>query len=163
MTLDTPALIEEVSHLLVDSVSDVFSTLFDLSAQAAEVEDFRRNGDAIVAGCVGFVGEANGVVYLFVRAGFARRLASQMLGMTEAEVDSDDLVNDVIGELSNMVVGGVKSHLCDEGASCTLTIPSVVRGFSLSAEAVNQVERKLIHFRCGNDQLLLEVQVKTKA
>ena len=62
-----------------------------------------------------------------------------------------------MGELSNMVVGYVKSRLCDSGLPCTLTIPSVVRGQQLSVEGSAQVTRRAIGFRNCKYHLLAEV------
>ena len=83
-----------------------------------------------------------------------------MLGITEAEVDSGEMVTDAIGELSNMVVGYVKSRLCNSGLPCVLTIPSVVRGQQLSIEGSAQCTRKMIGFRNCTHHLLAEVMLK---
>ena len=69
----------------------------------------------MVAGSVGFIGEANGVVYVYSKATFARTLASRMLRMAEAELEANEMVDDVIGELTNMIVGSIKSRLCEAG------------------------------------------------
>jgi len=83
-----------------------------------------------------------------------------MLGIEDAEVDPGEMVNDAVGELSNMVAGYVKSRLCDAGSQCTLTIPSVVRGQQLSVELSSNVTRRVIGFRNGENQLVAEVMVK---
>src|SRR3954470_21421832 len=57
-----------------------------------------------VIGNVGFAGDANGIVYLCFTDAFARRAASQILGMTPAEIEmhGNEVVKDVIGEITNM-------------------------------------------------------------
>jgi len=57
-------------------------------------------------------------------------------------------------------VGYVKSHLCDNGLRCTLTIPSVVRGQQLSVEGSTQVTSRVIGFRNCQYHLLAEVMLK---
>lgn len=160
--MNTPTnLIDDIRDLLNNSVRDVLATMFSLEAQSAPAADVRVGDEPLVAGSVGFIGDVNGVVYIMVPEGFARSLACQMLGLSEAELDGDEMVNDVIGELSNMVVGGVKSQLCDRGLSCVLTIPSVVRGQSLSAEPVKSIERRRLGFHCGAGHAIVELQFKT--
>jgi chemotaxis protein CheX len=70
------------------------------------------------------------------------------------------MVNDAIGELSNMVAGYVKSRLCDAGLPCVLTIPSVVRGQGLRVEGSSHIPRRAFGFRTGVHQLVAEVLVK---
>ena len=150
--------IDEVHDLLRGSVPEVFGTMLSMNAEPGEPADFvSTDGETMVAASVGFVGEANGVVYLHLTASFARVLAGRMLGMEEEEFDGDEMVNDVIGELSNMVVGAVKSRLCDEGSACALTIPSFVRGAKLRVGATGGPERRLLGFRCGEGGIVVEL------
>jgi chemotaxis protein CheX len=113
-----------------------------------------------VVSSVGFIGEITGAIYLYTRASFARLLTSRMLGISEADVDSGEMVNDALGELSNMVVGTVKSRLCDRGLSCTLTIPSIVRGQQLSVEKPAQVQTRVAGFTHGEHHFLAEIFLK---
>jgi chemotaxis protein CheX len=63
--------------------------------------------------------------------------------MASDEIDSDEEVYDVIGELSNMIGGDLKSRLCDAGFTCELSIPSITSGkdFSIASKgwAINEV------------------------
>jgi len=160
MNTTTPLLIDQVRELLTLSVPEVFSTMFTLEARPSEPEDLRVTGETLVAATVGFVGDVNGVVYLHVTAPFARILAGRMLGMTEDEFDGDEMIDDAIGELSNMVVGAVKSRLCDDGLACVLTIPLIVRGQNFSVGATGCLDRRLLSFRCGHGDVMLELQMK---
>lgn len=150
--------IDEVYDLLRGSVPEVFGTMLSMNAEPGEPVEFVSNtGEAMVAASVGFVGETTGIVYLHLTAPFARALAGRMLGMEEEEFDGDEMVNDVIGELSNMVVGAVKSRLCDEGLTCALTIPSFVRGTGVSVGATGGPDRRLLGFRCGDGGVVVEL------
>ncbi len=160
MTATAPNLTDEVRDLLNGSATDVFATMFSLAAQPVPPKDLRAENEPIVAGSVGFIGDVNGVVYIIVQASFARTLACGMLGLSEADLDGDEMVNDVMGELSNMVVSAVKSQLCDRGLSCVLTIPSVVRGQCLSVEPAKAVDRRRLDFQCGAGHVVVDLQLK---
>lgn len=157
MTLTSPHLINEVGDLLKNSVSDVFSTTLNMKTESVDLCDIRESDDTLVAGSVGFTGAVSGVVYIYVKAPFARTLTSRMLGMPEAECGEDEMVNDVIGELGNMIVGSTKSLLCDSGAPCVLTILSVIRGQNLSARPVGASESLLLSLTSENEPVLLEL------
>lgn len=160
MNTTTSSLIDEIKDLLQRSVSDVIDTMFGMTAVPGEVQDFRGCNETLVAGSVGFIGDVNGMVYIYVRASFARVLASRMLGLTEADIDGDEMVNDVIGELSNMIVGSVKSRLCDSGAPCVLTIPSIVRGQNLRLEPAGPSDSRVFTMLCDTEAMFVEVIMK---
>ena len=114
-----------------------------------------------VSGSVGFVGEAvTGSVYLHVPALFAARITGAMLGLPPEEAPADADVNDVMGEVTNMLAGGLKSWLCDAGAVCILSTPAIIRGSSfhiLASEGVSQIE---FNFASGGHQGRLEAHLK---
>ena len=87
--------------------------------------------------------------------------ASIMVGLSSDELD-DDMVNDVIAELSNMVVGFVKSQLCDAGLTCVLTVPSVVRGDHMKVQKVSQSEKRSTLMSCGSHILSFEIVLKSE-
>ena len=161
MKTTTPYPIDEIRELLKNSVSEVFRTMFNITARPAALRDIRESNEVLVAGIVGFVGDMNGVVYVYAKASFARALAGRMLGLAEAELDGDEMVNDVMGELSNMIVGPVKSRLCDSGALCELTIPSIVRGQKLRVEPDSSSECRLLSMNCDTELILIELLMKT--
>src|SRR3954467_9915202 len=125
MTMTT-TLADEIEELTKEAVQRVFQTMLSMEIST---DEWPPDGIPVeMISAVGFIGRATGSVYLCADAALARTIASQMLGLSESEIESDEMVNDVMGEVSNMIVGQVKSHLCDHGHSCTLTIPSIVRG-----------------------------------
>lgn len=158
MTTPSP-LADEVCDLLSSSVADVLVTAFDLGPIPTEPAA-PAAGEIFVTAAVGFTGEAHGMVYVHVPAAFAQMLTRRMLGLAGIEGESDDIVNDVVGEFGNMVVGAVKSRLCDAGHPCVLTIPTIVRGTRFQAEATARAERRELFFRCGSDLVAVELLMK---
>lgn len=117
------------------AVLEVFDTM--LSMELTDLEDSRditENGSRIV-GTVSLAGDVLGNVNLHVGEAFARCLTAGMLGMALEEVDSEEEIHDVIGELSNMIGGNLKSKLCDAGLPCDLSIPSITSGRDFHIES----------------------------
>ena len=73
-----------------------------------------------ILGRVAFTGKATGRVCLRIPPEIARLAAANILGATVEEMGNDTEVDDVIDELTNMVVGNFKSNLCDAGPDCKL-------------------------------------------
>jgi chemotaxis protein CheX len=153
-------MIEDLEQLIGLSVREVFGTMLDLSVQPEALGTVVTNGEPHIASSVGFIGRLTGVVYLYCTTSFARRVTSGFLGLTETEIEGEEMVNDAMGELGNMVVGHLKSRLSDRGIPCSLTIPSIVRGKHFSIEPVSSTERHIFSFRCGTNQLIVEVLIK---
>lgn len=153
-------MIEDIEQLIKSAVTEVYGTMLRLPVAPEATGTPITNGEPHVASSVGFIGRLSGVVFLYSTFGFARRMTGSLLGLEEAEVEGDEMVNDAMGELANMVVGHIKSRLSDRGMPCVLTIPSIVRGHHLTIEPVSTTERRVFSFRSGPNQLVVEVLIK---
>jgi chemotaxis protein CheX len=153
-------MVNELADLLKSAVPEVFTTMLSMEAEYQSADIPLPEFNAQVAGAVGFTGKLDGVVYVFSTPAFAQFLTGRLLGLSEAEVDGDEMVNDAVGELTNMVVGHMKSRMCDRGAACVITIPSVVRGSHFSITAVSPTDSRVLHFKCTNGHLLVQVMIK---
>jgi chemotaxis protein CheX len=152
--------LDQIEQLTREAVREVFQSMLSMEVTPEPPVPLPPDPQGEIVGSVGFIGRTSGVIHLSGGVTFAKVITSRMLGIAEHEVDGSEMVNDAIGELSNMVVGYVKSRLCDRGWSCTLTIPSIVRGQRLSIESSAQITRKLLSFRSGEHRLLAELLVK---
>jgi len=149
-----------VREFLVRHLADVFATMLSLPAVPL---DPTPPGDKIerVTGSVGFVGETvTGSVYLHLPAPFAAQVTATMLGMAAEETPGDADVNDVAGEVTNMLAGGLKSWLCDAGAGCALTTPAIIRGNSFNILPSEGVARISFGFASGDHRGAVEVHIK---
>ncbi len=155
------------------SVQDVFRTMLGRTATlvhgtgaaASTGQPWKHpvelNGQQVV-GTVGFIGDVSGLIYLYLSADFAKIVASHMLGMNDAEINAagDEVVNDAVGELTNMTVGGFKNQLCDQGFPCRLTIPSILRGSNFSIEPVSGASRRTYCFDVQGHHLVTDLLMK---
>jgi chemotaxis protein CheX len=115
-----------------------------------------------VVGTVGFIGDVNGLIYFYLPVAFARLCTGHLLGMSEAELvaSGDEVINDAIGELTNMSVGSFKNGLCDAGYPCKLTIPSILRGSNFCVEPISSAERYIYRFKCGDHRVVTDILLK---
>jgi chemotaxis protein CheX len=152
--------LEQIDQLTREAVREVFQSMLSMEVNPEAPTPLPPDPAGQIIGSVGFIGEATGIIYLSADMTFARVITGRLLTLSEAEVDPGEMVTDAIGELSNMVVGYVKSRLCNNGLLCTLTIPSVVRGQQMSVEGASQTMRRVIGFRNCKHHLLAEVLLK---
>jgi len=154
-TIQIPSICEFMSRHLVD----VFETMLSMKAVLephASVPPFAER----VTGCVAFAGDhINGAVYLHLGTPFANQVAAAMLGLGVEDLGEAE-VNDVVGEATNMLTGGLKSWLCDSGAECAVSTPAIIRGTSFVIEPVPDVQREWLIFDCNQNRIVVEIHVK---
>jgi chemotaxis protein CheX len=76
---------------------------------------------------VGFSGAMRGSCQVRISSRAAQAIASAMLGGTPID-ESDDSVNDALGELCNMLAGGWKNCIPGLSSECALSPPTVISG-----------------------------------
>jgi chemotaxis protein CheX len=173
-----PAAEQITDSLIRDNIAraiiDVFKTMLGREPKLVPVEGtdlehvwpahspLAGNPRPHVVGTVGFIGDANGLIYLYLDLGFARHCTCQLLGMSESELNDagDEVMNDAIGELTNMTVGSFKNGLCDAGYPCKLTIPSILHGSNFTIEPISSVTRHIYNFDCGGHRVIADVLMK---
>ncbi|MDP1580194.1 MAG: chemotaxis protein CheX [Candidatus Didemnitutus sp.] len=155
-----------IQETIVRAVQNVSNTLLHCPAQliaplepdipAYSAEPYH------VIGNVGFVGDANGIIYLCMTAEFARFAVGQILGLSPAEVDlhGPDVLQDAIGEMTNITVGGFKNEICDLGYPCRLTLPTIVLGTGLTVASIKGATRHRFSFRCREHHFVADLQLK---
>ena len=116
-----------LEEMLKSAAEAVFPTMLSLKVTFMPSED-ALPGESFVAGTIGFTGSFSAVLYLSTTSGFARKMTCNMLGLPDTMIDSNAMVNDALGELTNMHAGHIKTRLCDKGSPCCMTIPTVIRG-----------------------------------
>jgi len=163
---------EVPTHLLdktvAHSLGEVFGTMLSFScafqggeelsgAQPAMPELGGVPAESVFVGSVGFVGGINGMVYLYLKASFARMASRKMTGLEDGELDAEEIVADVCGELTNMFAGSLKNSLADLGYSATLTIPSVLNGEELFVMTLGAKRHLRQRFLCEGQAVATDV------
>jgi len=165
---------EALKEILEFSVSNVFDTMLELPValtKTVEVtEELQQQGklpvletDQIqVVGTVGFIGSVNGIIYLFLEHDLAIKLTGKFLGMEnwEVEAEGQEMINDGLGEITNMITGNFKNKLCDHGLDCKLTIPSILRGNHFSVETNASVMRRIFFFETLQTTFMADLFLK---
>ena len=160
MTAVSIDLIDEIESYVRRGAGDVFRTMLNMDASAVEDPASVAGDLSMVVGSVGFAGKASGVIFIAVPESLANEAASAMVGLSPSELDPD-MVNDVIAELSNMIVGYVKSQLCDTGHTCVLTVPSVMRGNHMKVQRVSLARNKSSLMICNKHVVTIEIVLKS--
>ena len=79
-----------------------------------------------VTAVVGFAGSISGTVSVQFKSGLAMKVTSNMLQFPVTTLNED--VSDAIGEVGNMIAGGIKTELSNRGIHFDIALPTVVMG-----------------------------------
>lgn len=110
------------------SLLNVLKTMAQMELQIGKPQkksDSRARGD--VSGLIGMVGDnIKGSLSITFEEGLALEVMNGMLG--ERPDALNDEVNDMVGEITNMVAGGAKKELAKNGYDIGMATPMVVSG-----------------------------------
>lgn len=152
--------ISQLGEYMSRHVADVFSTLLYLPATLAAKRTVPVS-PARVSSCVGFAGEnIAGVVCVHYSDSFTRCATAAMLGLGPDDPMTQTQINQVIGEVANMLAGGLKAWLGDHGRPCAMTPPTLIRGRAFAFEPLPDVEQTTLVFECAGDQVLVEIRAR---
>ena len=160
---DAPAthsgtLIHQIESALSAALKDIFHTMFRKEASMIPHSDISIAPR--VSSVVGFTGRLSGVLCLHFSNIMACNLAAGLLGMPVAKVD--ETVRDAVGEMSNMLAGGLKKQLSSTDNMFKISIPSVIEGAEYSVHVPADAHQMWLGVSAGDCrfkvQLVLEHQ-----
>lgn len=147
------------SHI-TDSVIDVFETMLSMKVSISDEIQKESLKEIRTVGSVNFAGDITGVINIHVSHELAKYMTASMLGMEKEELEGEEEINDLIGELSNIVGGGLKSTYTDVNLICELSTPSITTGSDFIIESLNMTSYERFAFKYRADEIFVEVGVK---
>jgi chemotaxis protein CheX len=150
-----------LKEFIVESINqstvEVFSTMLNVEIAPGAVSD---EGETSAASCevVSFVGLAGpwaGAGSLSCSAALACRVCASML-MMEATMVNEDVL-DAVAELTNMIIGNVKTTLESQLGPLGLSIPTVVYGRNFKTKTAGTAEWIVVCFPWEDDVLTVKL------
>lgn len=144
---------------LAIALAKTFQTMLSLKLESVDPNSAPPLGSLHVLGSIGFTGKAKGTVALRLSADSAQQVASTLLGLPPEELTNASEINDVIGEVLNIMTGNFKSNLCDAGLDCLLQPPQVSRTDDTFTPHEPGGGLEHMAFKAGNIYLFVDVAV----
>ena len=143
-----------------DKVIEFFDTMLSMELELVDKSDLESDGVPKHVGTVNFAGDVNGSLHLKVNGPFAYVITSNMVGIPLDEIEDEDDVKDVIGEMTNIIAGNLKTAFCDSGLECVISPPSITAGknFKISVLHMDRYER--FTFKFEHHEITVEICVK---
>ena len=152
MTVKTP---------IVDSVLDVFDTMLSMELEFSDGDSQQSITGSRTVGTVNFIGVVLGSVTIHLDEAFSRQMTASMLDMEPEEIEDEEDIKDIVGELVNIIGGNLKSVLNDTGFSCYLSPLSITTGSDFTIESQNMERYDKFSFMYKDHHIIVEVGMKT--
>ena len=138
---------------ICSATKEVFSKMLRLPAemQPYYIEQGHCEPFDGVISLVGLAGAWTGAGHIYCSAALACQLSGALLAVEYAAVNEDVL--DAVAEITNMIIGNVKSTLEDEVGPMGLSIPTVIYGRNYQARSLGVKEWVVVPFHCGTEKL----------
>jgi len=161
MTTDTQAVQaisqDELVQAIRGATDEVFSTMLNLSVKAGEV--FEEKEEAVpssgVVSLIGLAGSWVGSGSLACSAGCAAKIASALLMTPYTAIDEDVL--DAVAEVTNMIIGNVKTALESRLGAMGLSTPTVIYGRNFQTRSSGNQKWTVVPFALEEERMCVQV------
>jgi chemotaxis protein CheX len=149
-----------LNEIIIDSIctasTNVFSTMLGVELTNTQVvgEGGPEPNDGVVS-FIGIAGSWAGTGSLSCSPVMACRVCSQLL-MTESSAVDEDVL-DAVAELTNMIIGSVKTDLESHLGPLGLSIPTVVFGRNFKTRSAANAEWMTVSFDWEGERLLVKM------
>jgi len=152
----------DIGKTLSETVSEIFETMLSMDVQIVDDavgDDLDENR---MVGSVNFAGEVIGLLSIHVSDVFSRTITAAMLGMEIDEIEDDEEIKDVIGEVTNIVTGNLKTEFVNANLACVISTPSITTGSDFSIDELKIAKVRRFNFVHQEHTMLVELCVKTE-
>jgi CheY-specific phosphatase CheX len=115
-----------MKKLLITSVEETFMTTFNECPEIIYFDNFNDMEEECVISSIGFNGTLEGTCAMCLPDSSACKLVSRMMNQEVSEVSAE--IVDGIGELVNIVLGGIKMKLEGTEFAFNISVPSCIKG-----------------------------------
>jgi flagellar motor switch protein FliN len=143
-----------------DTLIELFELMLSMKLSVCDSgDDEESQGERIVAS-VNFAGDVLGVISIIAEKNFARIITGKMIDQPLEEVQNEEEIKDVLGEICNIVGGNLKGGFSDSGLVCEISLPSITAGKDFKIEVLNMARYERFSFQFYEHKIFVEVCVK---
>ncbi len=122
---------QEVIHNCIwDSVKETFETMIFLPIDQADAPSDQPETSSLI-GTITFTGSVQGSFSILCRMEGADKIARAMLMLEPDDTLEKADMCDAFGELTNLIIGGIKTRLNDTVPDIKISIPTVTQGLRI--------------------------------
>lgn len=148
---------DELAEAIRLATDEVFATMLNLTVTPGDV--FVEKEEAVpssgVVSLIGLAGSWVGSGSLACSAGFAAKIASALL-MADYDSINEDVL-DAVAEVTNMIIGNVKTALEARLGAMGLSTPTVIYGRNFQTRSTGNQEWTVVPFMLEGDRMCVQL------
>ena len=152
--------ITAVEKTIEKSIVETFDAMASITLDKVGKKTDPNLDEQRLVGAVNYAGEVVGTLSMHMSRGFAKDITAAMLGIKPEEIESEEEVKDVLGELTNIVSGHLKSDFTDMDLGCVISTPSITHGSDFKLKSANLGEFRQWIYRYKENEIIIEVSLK---
>lgn len=117
-----------LEEALWQSAKESFETMIMLPIERSEEAENQVETSKSVIASIAYVGPIKGAVTIKCDCQSAAKVTRSMLMMTDEDELATEDIHDAIGEVANLIVGGLKSRIAETIGQVEVSIPIVMEG-----------------------------------
>ncbi|MBV5316612.1 MAG: chemotaxis protein CheX [Desulfobulbaceae bacterium] len=146
----------DLENVLIQATLEVFAAMIFIEITPEKPLEAGAAMEYNLTSLIGLAGDFKGILAIQCPAEVAMGITGAMLGMEVTELGVD--AQDAIGEIANMVAGGLKEALTSSGKKTELAIPTTVIGTSIRTSGLSGSSRVMIPFSSPLGQFGVELR-----
>ncbi len=147
----------EFAKKIVETTEEIFNTMIFMEISAeAPLEQGKQALGCHISAMIGLTGGFSAMLGIHCPEAVGLAITGAMLGMEIEEIDTD--VKDALGEIANMVAGGLKEKFAAENIDLELAIPTAISGKSYTIASSTRSNRVIIPFSVEQGQFFIEMK-----
>lgn len=148
---------EEMVAMVHQAATEVFTTMLGMEPEPSDAytnhaASLNSNG---VVSLVGLAGTWVGTGSISCSAHCACQMAGQLM-MSEYDSVNDEVL-DAVAEVTNMIIGNVKTLLEERLGPLGLSIPTVIYGRNFCSRTVGQQDWTIVPFMAGQERIEIQL------
>jgi len=147
-------MIDEIclNEVLLGGAKEIFETMIFVNLEESNETEEIIEGDSLL-GSITFKGGIEGCFAICCSVPCAKTIALSMLAMDPSEELSEEEISDAIGEVTNMVMGGIKSRILETVGNVEVSIPIVTSGQELQNSLGEGAIKCLVKVKFDNEYI----------
>ncbi len=142
---------------IVAATLEVFDTMVMLAAKPGPAQLQQSNFfSESISSLLGFSGDLQGLLGVHCPTPVANFITGALLG-APGENTTEEL-HDAMGEITNMIAGGIKTSFAGGGTCLELSIPATVSGKAYSVSKLPGASGTCVPFAIAGGQLLVDLK-----
>lgn len=147
----------EFANKIIKTTEEIFSTMIFMPiSPKAPLAEGKEVLDCHVSAMIGLSGDFNSMLSIHCSGKVGMAITGEMLGMEVEEVNDD--VKDTLGEIANMLAGGLKESFAAENINLELSIPTTVAGKSYTVSSPTKSNRVIVPFELEHGHFFVEIK-----